>query len=637
MGVGPMGTRLATLVILFTVICAVVGLTLPATSQVSLPYGPGGFASTAGTGSTPTFSANGINTVTITFYTGGGATFTIEGAGDQAQGGTFVTNTNCGTNGIITNPSNNSLYYCSLAGYPLGFKIHWTGNTGTVFLQVAVSNAVSIASPSPIPSFAGFCGNPSGTPVTCVILQTPGPIPSSPVSPQPGYASLEGLFLQYPVGPAPTPLPNALIVGSSSGICSGGGLLGYISYGTNTDDPVIGTSIVGQDLRVGCTTTGSGGFTHLALNDIGNLAIGHSLYTGPVGGGVASIFVQGGNGIEFPGSSSSGAPCDLLDHGGPAGVQLVHKTTGTCTFLLSDLAASSTLCTDSNSAVTTSCGGTGGNFSNLVCSSPIVCSPSAGPSPAISCPTCGTGGSGVNLQTAGATPTPQVGTVGLTDGLWIGPAPAPQNTIMPNAIRISTTGGGGSFARWGTNTSTVQGIAGTTAYFNNGSSSVAIDSNGSIGASNNIIGNAFAVANSGFFNFPTSSSTGQGCHFNDNGFGGYLQLKHSGTGTCSIQMNDIGVGFSATCFDTNGAFNSCSLQSQNEGEVVCTTVSAASCTQTATVRSGAKCQATMETSDSTLAGPYYNPGVHTSGTTLTVTMTAFVAGSANLAANYWCP
>lgn len=243
--------------------------------------------------------------------------------------------------------------------------------------------------------------------------------------------------------------------------------------------------------------------------------------------------------------------------------------------------------------------------------------------------------SGVSLQAAAATPTPQAGTIGLTDGVWIGPAPDPENTIMPNAIRISTTNGGGSFVRIGTSTASYQGINGQGLMLNNGSNFFAVNQNGDIGVDSiNDANNLFFQQDNSEVYWPNSSTSDGACYLIGHSGGGYVGLISS-AGTCTFYLPSL-TTYSAMCTGT-GLVAPCSGDTQNSGEVVCTTVAGTSCTQTATVRSAAKCQATMETSDSTLAGPYYAPTAHTSGTTLTVTMTAFVAGSANLAANYWCP
>ena len=77
---------------------------------------------------------------------------------------------------------------------------------------------------------------------------------------------------------------------------------------------------------------------------------------------------------------------------------------------------------------------------------------------------------GVLLQT-GASPTPQAGYAALTGasvltravGLWLGPAPTPAATYMPNAITVTEGASGcgsGDIAAWGTTSSQIEGVAG---------------------------------------------------------------------------------------------------------------------------------------------------------------------------------
>jgi hypothetical protein len=187
------------------------------------------------------------------------------------------------------------------------------------------------------------CGGAS----TGVNLYTPVPIPSvGAATPQPGYISVGGVF----IGPqaSPTTWPEAIIIPTVASACAAGGNQGHVSWGTDNTDPVIGVpnTLFGVLLRVGCYTTGSGGFSSLTLDGGGNLAISGSLYTGSVGANNPSIFVQSQTGINFPNSSTSDHGCNVIDAQAPYGIELVHATSGTCTFLLPDITATSVLCTD---------------------------------------------------------------------------------------------------------------------------------------------------------------------------------------------------------------------------------------------------------------------------------------------------
>lgn len=278
----------------------------------------------------------GLNIGNCLGVSGGGALqYTCPTGAPQATPSPQATSTGCGT-------------------------LAWSGSF-PYLLTGNFSSCAAQATPSPSASSTG-CGSLSwsgswpyminGNFSSCsagstgVNLYTPVPIPSSATaSPQPGYIAVGGAF----IGPqgTPTPWPYAVIVASATSTCNAAGNQGYIEWGTDNTTPVIGTTIKGLDLRIGCYTLGGGGFTHLDLDDSGNLAISGGLYTGALGG--PAIFFQGSSGLQFPNSSSSGNACNLVD--AAAAVKLVHATSGTCTFGLNDVATSSALCTDTGDKI----------------------------------------------------------------------------------------------------------------------------------------------------------------------------------------------------------------------------------------------------------------------------------------------
>jgi len=249
------------------------------------------------------------------------------------------------------------------------------------------------------------------------------------------------------------------------------------------------------------------------------------------------------------------------------------------------------------------------------------------------------GGSGVNLQAAGATPTPQVGNIGLNGSIYVGPTPNPSGTDTPSAFKISANSGCGNVSNWGTNGgANVSGVNGSAMMVNCGSVNLfALNQNGLAGFANGVEGSPFLLTSSGNINFPTSSSTGQGCNMND-GVGGFgaIQIKHSGTGTCSLQFNDVGVAYAGVCFDANASLISCSAQTRNEGQVSCA-LSTLVCTATATVRSGAVCTASYDTAATTVTAALLLPlTVKVVTTTLSVGMQGAATATGTAAADYIC-
>jgi len=255
---------------------------------------------------------------------------------------------------------------------------------------------------------------------------------------------------------------------------------------------------------------------------------------------------------------------------------------------------------------------------------------------------CGSGGGGGGLATPAAAPTsnptPNAGYIQLTGGVVVGPAPDPRNAYVSRAFQVATNSGGCSgIVSWGTQSGTIQGVRGEgfSLSCNGGSPSLAIDQSGNLGT-----GQAVTASRLYASDFPSlCPGLGGGllysCAYTSNTDQGAIALGTSGSAAVDYCIFDFG-HTAAGYLGANCPFD-LSSSTKNVGEVICTVASGTSCTQTATVRSGAKCTASMETTDSTLAGPYYAPSVHTATTTLTVTMTAFTLGSGNLAANYWCP
>lgn len=135
--------------------CSFLAAQSPPANGVAYSFGP----TTASSGTIGPFNPLYLNSCSVTFASGGGGTFTVLGAADATQGGTYVTNSNFGSSGVITAPAAGSISSGNIANYPIGFEITFTGNTGTISGTIActaaggsvgnitVSGSVSITSP----------------------------------------------------------------------------------------------------------------------------------------------------------------------------------------------------------------------------------------------------------------------------------------------------------------------------------------------------------------------------------------------------------------------------------------------------------------------------------------------------------
>lgn len=210
---------------------------------------------------------------------------------------------------------------------------------------------------------------------------------------------------------------------------------------------------------------------------------------------------------------------------------------------------------------------------------------------------------GVLLQT-GASPTPQAGYAALAGAaiytgfgaLWLGP-PAPTASYMPNAVTVQEGSAGcasGDLAAWGTTNATIEGITGDMFSVRCGNGAGGpwfnINTGGAtgfysdmkccgIGAGHGITMDTgdFLITGAGsFVEWPTSSTTGQPCTLQENASSGFIQLKHTGTGTCTLQFNDVAVSTS-TCFNASAAIIGCTVNLVNRAYST-TLTSASGCT-----------------------------------------------------------
>jgi hypothetical protein len=106
------------------------------------------FSFTAASGTSPQVGCSGANLAVITITSGGGATLTVKGSSDAVIGGTYLTNTAFGTNGVITAPGSSTQWPGSTAVYPVGFEFTYTGNSGTLAGSMVCSAAAGVASAS---------------------------------------------------------------------------------------------------------------------------------------------------------------------------------------------------------------------------------------------------------------------------------------------------------------------------------------------------------------------------------------------------------------------------------------------------------------------------------------------------------
>jgi hypothetical protein len=272
---------------------------------------------------------------------------------------------------------------------------------------------------------------------------------------------------------------------------------------------------------------------------------------------------------------------------------------------------------------------------------------------------------GVTLQTA-ASPSPQAGYAALTgSSLWgggktalfIGPNPTPSASSMPDAIWVASNipgsgcnATGSKLAAWGTNATTILGVFG--ALFSLGCPGTSapqfnVDVSGNAASNSAFYGQTYQIIRGASVGYPSCGANCAGLYFSDSQCGWFeysglpnLYLHAYGGNRCSIASDNIANwnASSAMCTDSGNSLISCSAQTVNYGEVTCTISGTASCTATATVRSGARCQATYESTDTTAPLSDLEPiSLHTASTTLTITMDTTVTLSATLAANYWCP
>ena len=169
------------------------------------------------------------------------------------------------------------------------------------------------------------------------------------------------------------------------------------------------------------------------------------------------------------------------------------------------------------------------------------------------------GGGGVALQAANATPTPQTGTAGLTDGLWVLPASGTP-TPIPAAIRVSTPVGSGTYATWGTNGCSVQGVNGQILSLSNsaGSCLANFDSNGDLGTNGSLkVANNLAFSSDpSVISWPGSSSTSNPCEIVGHSGAGEIVLLPSSTGTCALRVESI-LGPAPVCANASGQLIAC--------------------------------------------------------------------------------
>lgn len=176
------------LLVVATILALVVGIggrltTAPA--RAAGIAGPYRFYSVASSGTFGPFDPKGGSLCPITFTSGGGAAITVLGAADGLSTGTYVTNTNYGTSGVITAPSSNSIVAADTSHYPTGLKMTFTGNTGVLSGSVTCSGLVG--------SVGGLSGSPCITIVNGVVTYvcaTPAPqitpVPASTAVPTAG-------------------------------------------------------------------------------------------------------------------------------------------------------------------------------------------------------------------------------------------------------------------------------------------------------------------------------------------------------------------------------------------------------------------------------------------------------------------
>lgn len=285
-----------------------------------------------------------------------------------------------------------------------------------------------------------------------------------------------------------------------------------------------------------------------------------------------------------------------------------------------------------------------------------ISTPPAAGTIAYTCPTpypTPSGGSGLPVYptptpSPGGNSSPQPGWVSVQNGYYAGGPLASPNPPPGALYHWPSNCGGGQWSGLGPSLSSYNGVTadmfgvfcGTSLRLAYDASSGNLGTGGTLYPDANDNGTALTLQSGDQFNFSQSSTNDTSCLIRAKTGWGALE-ESAGSGTCSLSLDFIGTGNAVCTDDVNGNHNqltACSSNTQNYGEVTCTLSTAVSCTATATVRSGARCQATYESTDTTVTlADLVPPAVHTSSTTATFTLQTNTSLTGTLAANYWCP
>jgi hypothetical protein len=206
--------------------------------------------------------------------------------------------------------------------------------------------------------------------------------------------------------------------------------------------------------------------------------------------------------------------------------------------------------------------------------------------------------------------------VWLTKGLVIGPTPSAAATYVPQALQLSTLSGqcNNGTVFWGTQGSDLGVLGDVFAFDCNpaGSEEFWGDHSGNMVARNSVL--EANDAGSGGFIFYQASTEFDNCAWVGQGGQGIKVSQPSGSDQCPVSF----------------------AASQNKGQVSCT-LSALTCTATATVISGMVCIAAYDGTATTVTAALLLPlEVNVSGTTMSVKMQGAATASGTAAADYHC-
>jgi hypothetical protein len=267
------------------------------------------FSFTAASGTSPQVGCSGANLAVITITSGGGATLTVKGSSDAVIGGTYLTNTAFGTNGVITAPGSSTQWPGSTAVYPVGFEFTYTGNSGTLAGSMVCSAAAGVASAS-----GGASTVTCATPGCNVIVTNATTAPFGSAQP----VTIASLAPVTTAPPYPAPLATSVVLGSNASqtvTLNGQTTCDVFAGSVSGNVFVFSNGVIADSLPIFDLNTASWSTTGLlttnhgyAINTAGLSTLGFG--TGGSGGISSNVYCSGGS-VGAPNAFASAQPVTI--------------------------------------------------------------------------------------------------------------------------------------------------------------------------------------------------------------------------------------------------------------------------------------------------------------------------------------